>query len=421
MPTSAEKFISDNGAKVHDRVRIEAKDLIYEGLILPKNNFSKEDIIVIKLDNGYNLGVSVENAKLTILAKAEKKEASIESKEKNKDLPSISILGTGGTIASFVDYKTGAVSPAITAEQLVNSVKALDQVANVSAEPLFSLASEDMKPTHWEEMATKVKEIHDKKNHGIIIGHGTDTMSYSAAALSFQLPEISNPVILTGAQRSPDRPSSDAHLNLVGAAKAAMSDLGEIGIAMHESTNDTNVAIWRGNRTRKSHSSKRDAFNSTNEGPIAIVKEKIEWKAKYKSTTENTTLKTGFDSKIGMVWAHPGLNIEDWENMTSEKNGIIIAGTGLGHINSELLDSIGKTTKDIPVAMSSQCLSGSTNLNVYRNGRKLLKHGVVETHDMLPETALVKMMWLSKHHPEDIKEKMSENIAGEISNSRKLS
>ena len=421
MPTSAEKFISDNGAKVHDRVRIEARGLIYEGLILPKNNFSKDDIIVIKLDNGYNLGVSVENAKLTILAKAEKKEASIESKEKNKDLPSISILGTGGTIASFVDYKTGAVSPAITAEQLVNSVKALDQVANVSAEPLFSLASEDMKPTHWEEMATKVKEIHDKKNHGIIIGHGTDTMSYSAAALSFQLPEISNPVILTGAQRSPDRPSSDAHLNLVGAAKAAMSDLGEIGIAMHESTNDTNVAIWRGNRTRKSHSSKRDAFNSTNEGPIAIVKEKIEWKTKYKSTTENTTLKTGFDSKIGMVWAHPGLNIEDWENMTSGKNGIIIAGTGLGHINSELLDSIGKTTKDIPVAMSSQCLSGSTNLNVYRNGRKLLKHGVVETHDMLPETALVKMMWLSKHHPEDIKKKMSENIAGEISNSRKLS
>ncbi|MEC7687119.1 MAG: Glu-tRNA(Gln) amidotransferase subunit GatD, partial [Candidatus Thermoplasmatota archaeon] len=260
-----------------------------------------------------------------------------------------------------------------------------------------------------------------KNNHGIIIGHGTDTMSYSAAALSFQLPEISNPVILTGAQRSPDRPSSDAHLNLVGAAKAAMSDLGEIGIAMHESTNDTNVAIWRGNRTRKSHSSKRDAFNSTNEGPIAIVKEKIEWKTKYKSTTENTALKPGFDSKIGMVWAHPGLNIEDWENMTSGKNGIIIAGTGLGHINSELLDSIGKTTKDIPVAMSSQCLSGSTNLNVYRNGRKLLKHGVVETHDMLPETALVKMMWLSKHHSEDIKEKMSENIAGEISNSRKLS
>ena len=106
MPTSAKKFISDNGAKVHDRVRIEAKGLIYEGLILPKNNFSKDDIIVIKLDNGYNLGVSVENAKLTILAKAEKKEASIESKEKNKDLPSISILGTGGTIASFVDYKT---------------------------------------------------------------------------------------------------------------------------------------------------------------------------------------------------------------------------------------------------------------------------------------------------------------------------
>ena len=420
MPTSAEKFISDNGAKVHDRVKIEAKELIYEGLILPKNNFSKEDILVIKLDNGYNLGVSVEGAKLTIIAKAEKKETSVENKIKSKDLPDISILGTGGTIASFVDYKTGAVSPAITAEQLVNSVKALDQVANVSAEPLFSLASEDMKPEHWEKMAIKVKEIHDKNNHGIIIGHGTDTMSYSAAALSFQLPEISNPVIFTGAQRSPDRPSSDAHLNLVGAAKTAMSDLGEIGIAMHESTNDTNVAIWRGNRTRKSHSSKRDAFASPNEGPIAIVKEKIDWKTKYKATTKDTELKAGFDSKIAMVWAHPGLNVEDWENMTSGKNGIVIAGTGLGHINSELLEIVRKTTKDTPVVMSSQCLSGSTNLNVYRNGRKLLNCGVVETYDMLPETALVKMMWLSKHYPNDIKEKMGESLAGEISNSRKL-
>ena len=142
MPTSAEKFIRDNGAKVHDRVKIEAKDLTYEGLILPKNNFSKDDIIVIKLDNGYNLGVSVEDAKLTILSKAKKKQTSIGNNLKSKDLPNISILGTGGTIASFVDYKTGAVSPAITAEQLVNSVKALDQVANVSAEPLFSLASE---------------------------------------------------------------------------------------------------------------------------------------------------------------------------------------------------------------------------------------------------------------------------------------
>ena len=420
MPTSAEKFISDNGAKVHDRVKIEAKELIYEGLILPKNNFSKEDILVIKLDNGYNLGVSVEGAKLTIIAKAEKKETSVENKIKSKDLPDISILGTGGTIASFVDYKTGAVSPAITAEQLVNSVKALDQVANVSAEPLFSLASEDMKPEHWEKMAIKVKEIHDKNNHGIIIGHGTDTMSYSAAALSFQLPEISNPVIFTGAQRSPDRPSSDAHLNLVGAAKTAMSDLGEIGIAMHESTNDTNVAIWRGNRTRKSHSSKRDAFASPNEGPIAIVKEKIDWKTKYKATTKDTELKAGFDSKIAMVWAHPGLNVEDWENMTSGKNGIVIAGTGLGHINSELLEIVRKTTKDTPVVMSSQCLSGSTNLNVYRNGRKLLNCGVVETYDMLPETALVKMMWLSKHYPNDIKEKMGESLPGEISNSRKL-
>ena len=417
---SAKKFISDNGAEVHDRVRIETRDMVYEGLILPKHNFSEEDIIILKLDNGYNIGVSTEDAKMTLISKAEKKDAVDYTKNENNELPNISILGTGGTIASFVDYKTGAVSPAITAEQLVNSVKALDEVANVSAEPLFSLASEDMKPEHWEGMANKIKEMHDKKDHGIVIGHGTDTMSYSAAALSFQLPEISNPVVFTGAQRSPDRPSSDAHLNLVGAAKTAMSDLGEISIAMHETTDDENVAIWRGNRTRKAHSSKRNAFQSPNEGPLGIVKDKIEWKRKYRSTVESTTIKAGFDDNIGMIWSHPGLKVNDWENSVSNKNGIVIAGTGLGHINSELLDVIEKTSKDIPVAMSSQCLSGSTNLNVYRNGRKLLERGVVETYDMSPETALVKMMWLSKHHRENVRTMMGENLVGEISDSRKL-
>ena len=417
---SAKKFISDNGAEVHDRVRIETRDMVYEGLILPKHNFSEEDIIILKLDNGYNIGVSTEDAKMTLISKAEKKDAVDYIKKENNELPDISILGTGGTIASFVDYKTGAVSPAITAEQLVNSVKALDEVANVSAEPLFSLASEDMKPEHWEGMANKIKEMHDKKNHGIVIGHGTDTMSYSAAALSFQLPEISNPVVFTGAQRSPDRPSSDAHLNLVGAAKTAMSDLGEISIAMHETTDDENVAIWRGNRTRKAHSSKRNAFQSPNEGPLGIVKDKIEWKRKYRSTVESTKIKAGFDDNIGMIWSHPGLKVNDWENSVSNKNGVVIAGTGLGHINSELLDVIEKTSKDIPVAMSSQCLSGSTNLNVYRNGRKLLERGVVETYDMSPETALVKMMWLSKHHRENVRTMMGENLVGEISDSRKL-
>ena len=417
---SAKKFINDNGAEVHDRVRIETGDLTYEGLILPKHNFSQDNILILKLDNGYNIGISTENAKMSLISKAEKKDAVNHTKKERNELPDISILGTGGTIASFVDYKTGAVSPAITAEQLVNSVKALDDVANVSAEPLFSLASEDMKPEHWEGMATKVKEMHDKNNHGIVIGHGTDTMSYSAAALSFQLPEISNPVVFTGAQRSPDRPSSDAHLNLVGAAKVAMSDLGEISIAMHETTDDENLAIWRGNRARKAHSSKRDAFRTPNEGPLGIVTDKIEWKTKYRSTVDNTTIQAGFDDNIGMVWSHPGLKIDDWENIVSGKNGLVIAGTGLGHINSELLDVIEKTSKDVPVAMSSQCLSGSTNLNVYRNGRKLLERGVVETYDMLPETALVKMMWLSKHHQDNVREMMGQNLVGEISNSRKL-
>ena len=420
MPKLAEKFISDNGANIYDKVKITNKEQTLEGIIMPRNNFSGDHIIVLKLDNGYNIGISAEGAELNIIEKAKEKPKNKLKNEKNKNLNDITILGTGGTIASFVDYKTGAVSPAITAEQLVNSVSSLRDIANIEAEPLLSLASEDMEPKHWEQMATKVEEIHSKKNHGIIVGHGTDTMSYSAAALSFQLPEISNPVIFTGSQRSPDRPSSDAHLNLEGAAKAAMSDLGEISIAMHETTDDLNVAIWRGNRTRKNHSSKRDAFKSLNDEPIGIVSDKIEWKGKYRPVCEKTVLKPGFDENIAMIWAHPGFNPEDWESITSSKKGVVIAGTGLGHINSNLLESIGKTAKDMPVAMSTQCLAGTTNLNVYRNGRELIEKGVVETHDTLPETALVKMMWLTKHEPDNVEKLMSENLVGELSSSRKL-
>jgi len=420
MPKLAEKFISDNGANIYDKVKITNKEQTLEGIIMPRNNFSGDHIIVLKLDNGYNIGISAEGAELNIIEKAKEKPKNKLKNEKNKNLNDITILGTGGTIASFVDYKTGAVSPAITAEQLVNSVSSLRDIANIEAEPLLSLASEDIEPKHWEQMATKVEEIHSKKNHGIIVGHGTDTMSYSAAALSFQLPEISNPVIFTGSQRSPDRPSSDAHLNLEGAAKAAMSDLGEISIAMHETTDDLNVAIWRGNRTRKNHSSKRDAFKSLNDEPIGIVSDKIEWKGKYRPVCEKTVLKSGFDENIAMIWAHPGFNPEDWESITSSKKGVVIAGTGLGHINSNLLESIGKTAKDMPVAMSTQCLAGTTNLNVYRNGRELIEKGVVETHDTLPETALVKMMWLTKHEPDNVEKLMSENLVGELSSSRKL-
>ena len=207
MPTAAEKFIKDSGAKLYDRVKITTLSKKYEGIIMPKHRLSGEQIIVLKLDNGYNIGVSVENADIQIISKSkDKTEQKIERKI-NAKLDTISILGTGGTIASFVDYETGAVSPAITAEQLVNSVSSLEEIANIKAEPLLSLASEDMKPEHWTKMAEKVAEIHEKEDHGIIIGHGTDTMGYSSAALSFQLQELSNPVIFTGAQRSPDRPS----------------------------------------------------------------------------------------------------------------------------------------------------------------------------------------------------------------------
>jgi glutamyl-tRNA(Gln) amidotransferase subunit D len=245
-------------------------------------------------------------------------------------------------------------------------------------------------------------------------------MAYTAAALAFQLPALRAPVVLTGSQRSSDRPSSDAHLNLAGAARAALTDLGEVAIAMHASSSDDDVAIWRGTRARKAHSSRRDAFTAPNGGRLGSVGDTVNFDAEYRPVADETRLEAGFDPDVALVWSHPAMTAGDWEAATAGKRGVIVAGTGLGHIGSHLHAAVRATTRDAVVAMTTQCLGGSTNLNVYRNGRELGEAEVVEAGDTLPETALVKLMWLLKHRPDSAAAGMGENLVGELGSRRFL-
>ncbi len=403
-----------------DYVEVKTKKGVFRGVLLPKPKFSDDDIIVIKMDNGYNVGVVPEEIRL--LRRAEKREARREIKVKFREgLPTVSIIGTGGTIASYVDYRTGAVHPALSAEDFLFTVPEIVEEANIRASVVFNILSEDMKPEHWITIARKIKDEAEKSD-GIVVPHGTDTMSYTAAALSFMFEKLPLPVVLVGSQRSSDRPSSDAYLNLISAVKVAKTDLGEVVVVMHASSSDDRCAIHRGTRVRKMHTSRRDAFESVNSMPIGEVSDKVRFFREYRRRDDDLVLRDRLDEKVSLIYYYPGMPLEVMERMLEGMHGAVIMGTGLGHVASEFVPLLREKIRDgMVIGMTTQCIYGRVNLNVYSTGRELKHAGVIPLEDMLPEVAYVKLMWLlANYEPEDVTHLMRENLRGEIEKRRFL-
>ena len=402
--------------EIGDEVEVEKNGKKYRGIVMPHHAFSGKNILVLKLPNGYNIGLNVKGCKIRLIKKGkkmERKKAAIPYDEKK---PTIALIGTGGTIASYVDYKTGAVHPASTAEELAFAMPEIFDICNIKAKILFQKLSENIKPKDWQRMAREAAKF---LNAGmpVVIAHGTDTMAYSSAALAFMLKNLNNPIVFVGSQRSSDRPSSDAFMNLMAATKVALSDVGEVVVVMHSSISYNGCFIHRATKVRKMHSSRRDAFVSINAKPIGIVKgEKIEFYEEYrKKGKEKVKVVAKLNENVALVYFHPGMEKEDFEKMVDGKEGVVIAGTGLGHVSDNLIPSIKKLTKNgIPVVMTTQCLYGRVNLNVYVTGRKLIKAGVISGEDMLPEVAWIKLMWVLANE-KNVEEAMMKNIAGEIS------
>jgi len=412
------KKLQQAGAEDGDKIRVETKTVTKEGVLMPHHQFSDEDIITIKLDNGYNIGLAVDkNTKITLLKKHKIKEKKAKIIPFDNKKPTISIIGTGGTIACYVDYRTGAVHPASSAEDLAFSVPEIFDLCNVKTQVAFQILSENVEVSHWKTLAKIVaKELNDGAQ-GIIIPHGTDTLGYTAAALSFMLKDLTGPVVLVGAQRSSDRPSSDAAQNLIAAATvAAKSDIGEVVVVMHEEISDTCSAIHRGTKVRKFHTSRRDAFKTVNDVPLGRVKNgNIVFNQKYRKKTKgHVSVDDTMEEEVAMVFSRPGLEPED----LPAKKGIVLIGTGLGHIPQKIIPNIKELgKKGAVIVMSSQCLFGRINMRVYSTGRDLIKAGVISCEDMLPETAYVKLMWALGHgkNRKEIERIMTTNIAGEIS------
>jgi glutamyl-tRNA(Gln) amidotransferase subunit D len=303
-------------------------------------------------------------------------------------------------------------------------VPELSDIAKVDTEIVFSLYSENITQQHWKELAKIVAERIESGVDGIVIAHGTDTMAYTSAALSFALQNLPVPVVVVGAQRSSDRPSSDAATNLIGAVKAAgEGPFAEVGLAMHETVSDIAVIVHRGTKVRKCHTSRRDTFKSINGFPIVRVKDQqvtmLTDRYQHRDETKKLVLKPDFSEKVALIKFYPGLDsgIIDYYVGKGIK-GILLEGSGLGHVSKYCFDSIrNAVSKGIVVALASQCIWGRVNMNVYDTGRDLLSFGVIPADDMFPETSLVKLMWAlgQTDNPQEAKKLFKTNIAGEFS------
>ena len=420
------QLLKSANAEIGDVIRVTKDEDSWEGILIPRTETGDEHHVVIKMKSGYNVGVRIDSsAKLEKIGEGTKPTFTPPPLPKqNTKLPRVAIVSTGGTIASRVDYRTGGVRAAMSASELYSVVPELSELAVVETEILFSIFSENITSKHWIGTAKAIAKHIENGVDGIVVAHGTDTLGYSAAALSFALQDLPVPVVMVASQRSADRPSSDAATNLIGAVKAAVSaPFAEVVIAMHETVSDTSIVFHRGTKARKCHTSRRDTFKSINALPLARMDDgKIEMLTKNyrkRDLSRKLNLNTTFEDKVALVKAYPDLNPEviDWY-VSKGYRGIILEGTGLGHVGDYLFGAIRNAVeKGVVVGMTSQCLWGRLNMNVYDQGRDLLALGVVSLDDMLPETAYVKLRWVlgQTKDAEEAKKLLKTNVANEYS------
>jgi glutamyl-tRNA(Gln) amidotransferase subunit D len=421
-----QRLLKSASADIGDRIQVESADRVYVGVLMPRAELGDPNHLVLKLPSGYNIGVRVSKETIvTLIEKRTPPQLSIPKLELTPDQskPNVTIIGTGGTIASRVDYRTGAVYPAFTAEEIYSTVPELADIANIKVVEVCNVFSEHMTPKLWVKIGGAVASEINAGASGVVVAHGTDTMGYTAAALSFMLKGLFRPVVLVGSQRSSDRPSSDAALNLISAVTVAgKSDIAEVSVVMHGSTEDDFCLIHRGTKVRKCHTSRRDAFQTINDVPIGMVKktglELFRDDYNRAGQTGRVRVKGEFSPKVALLKITPGMPSSVIDGMLrAGDKGIVLEGTGLGHVPESLFRGITHAAKEkVPVVMTSQCLWGKINMKVYSTGRDLLQLRVIPGEDMLPEVAWVKLMWAlgQTRDLEKVSKMMKTNIAGEI-------
>lgn len=412
-------------AYVWSDVEIITEDGKYRGLILPRSETADEFHIVIKLPIGYNIGVAAQ--KIVDIKIIGRKVANYNIPEKefpyDPARPRVKLFGTGGTIASRLDYRTGAVIPAFSPGELYGSVPELADYCNLETEKLYGEFSENIGPKHWKGIAESIGKEIEKGVKGLVIGHGTDIMHHTSAAISFMVQNSPVPIVIVGSQRSSDRPSSDAALNLIHSVKtAAESDIAEVLVCMFGPTSDLYGLLHRGTRVRKMHSSYRSTFRTIGDVPIATVsRDKIDpIRNDYNKRREdkNVIINPVFEEKVSIVYYYPNMQPDIIDSLIENGyKGIVIAGTGLGHVNKPMYPALKRAREaGVAVYMTVQTLWGYVQMYVYETGREMMDLGVIPAANMLPEVAYVKLGWAlgQTDDLDKVKDIMLTPIAGEI-------
>jgi len=398
---------------------------VFEGVILPRSETSDDLHVVLKLRNGYNVGIHID--RISQITEIGYREAVYKIPEKEfptqPRLPKVTLLGTGGTIASRLDYRTGAVIPAFTPGELYGAVPELADLCNLKTRKLFGVFSENMCWPYYAQLAQAIGDEIAAGADGIVIGHGTDTMGHTGAVLSFMVQHSPVPIILVGSQRSSDRPSSDAALNLVHAVRAAgYGTVAEVLICMFGPTSDRYGLLHRGTRCRKMHSSYRSTFRTISDIPVGMVSRDeftiLNQDFVPRDRERQVKIDPLYDDRVTILYYYPGMD-PDLVDALVEKgyHGIVIAGTGLGHVNKPLYPALERAIEHgVHVMMTVQTLWGYTQMYVYDTGRDLLDIGIVPLDNMLPETALMKLGWVLGHtrEPDEVSRLMQENLSREV-------
>jgi len=401
-----------------DRVRVERAGQTYEGVLLPS---STPEQLVLKLESGYNVGIDRETADVELVEAgaydvADQREGERSTVEFDDDLPTVSLISTGGTIASTVDYRTGAVTAQFDAEDVLRAVPELAGMANYRGRVVANILSENMDPSVWQTLARAVAEEIEAGADGVVVMHGTDTMQFTASALAFML-ETPVPVVFTGSQRSADRPSSDNVINAVCAVEAALADCAEVLVCMHANESDGRCALHRGTRVRKNHTSRRDAFETVGNAPLGTVEyssREVTFRRPHRERGDvDLELAPELETDVELLKYTPATDPRLLE-LAGESAGLVVEGTGLGHVHTDWIPELAALVDDgTTVVMTSQCLEGRVCDRVYDTGRDLLEAGVVEAEDTLPGTAKVKLMW-ALANADDPAEAMRRSLAGEL-------
>jgi glutamyl-tRNA(Gln) amidotransferase subunit D len=415
------------GFKVWSEVRITTTRGTFEGLVLPRSETSDDLHVVLKLGTGYNIGLRHDTIQAVEELGYREAVYRIPEKDFPRDpvLPHVKLYGTGGTIASRLDYRTGAVIPAFTPGELYGSVPELADICNLETEKLFSIFSENMGPEQYVVLAEKVGDAIRAGYAGVVIGHGTDTMHHTAAVLSFMVQHPPIPIVMVGSQRSSDRPSSDAARNLISATwTAARGPIAEVMVCMFGPTSDRYNLLHRGTRVRKMHSSYRSTFRTLGDIPLAMVEDggtltplKEDWRPRRND--REVTVQAKYDERVTILYYYPGMHADVLDALVDcGYRGIVIAGTGLGHVNRVIYPALERARDaGVHMYMTLQTLWGFVQMQVYETGREILQLGVVPLKNMLPEVAFVKLGWALGVHPDDpdaVRTLMTTTLAGEM-------